>query len=313
MLRLTILLAASFPALAGNLTITAVGDVRITPRLIRQFRGIHLNGDVVFANFEGVLAEPADPDPWKFCMPARTASLLSAIGINALSLANNHSLDMGRDAYTRTESTLSATFAVAGPAGKDAVMNIGGRRVRVIAFSFGAGHDVNRPETIPSAIGGKGREIVIVSAHMGGESHLAARIPYAMEFFGSEPRGNVVEFSHRAIDAGADLVLGHSPHIPRGIELYKNKLIVYSLGNFLFDYPGATLHPHAPGYAISIELNSRGDFQSARVESYDLEQGLPVPDATEQAYKMVGNLTIDNLRATNLSFPGKGLIVKCPN
>ena len=296
---------------------TATGDVRITPRLIRdytqQIHDLHLKGDIVFANFEGVVSEPPDPDPWKFSMPPRTVDLLSAMGLNALSLANNHSWDLGRDAYNRTESVLSTRFAIAGRQGRQAVIQAANCRIRLIAFSFGAVNDVNRLETIRPAIGKKADEIVIVSAHMGGEDHLAARVPYAMEYFGKEPRGNVVEFSHSCIDAGADLVLGHSPHIPRGLELYKNKLIVYSLGNFLFDYPGATLHPHAPGYVITIELDGRGDFQSARVASYDLQQGVPIPDATGQAYKMITILTLDNLHATNLSFPGKGLVTKCAN
>jgi hypothetical protein len=308
-----ILLAATLPTVAANLTITATGDVRISPRLINRHAPVRLTGDLVFANFEGVLANPADPDPWKFCMPPRTVDLLSAMGITALSLANNHSLDMGRDAYNKTEAALSGRFAVAGIDRKPAILHAVGRRIRLIACSFGAVNDVNHPETVRSFIGPKKDEVVIVSAHMGGENHLAARIPFVMEYFGREQRGNVVEFSHRCIDAGADLVLGHSPHIPRGIELYKNKLIVYSLGNFLFDYPGATLHPHAPGYVISVELDARGDFQSARVASYDLQEGVPVPDPAGQAYKIIRNLTLDNLHATNLSFPGGGIITRCLN
>jgi poly-gamma-glutamate capsule biosynthesis protein CapA/YwtB (metallophosphatase superfamily) len=300
-------------SLVAQITVTAVGDTRITPRLLADLPPIHLQGDLVFANFEGVLAEPASPDPWKFCMPPRVVEALAAMGINSVNLANNHSLDMGPDARRGTAAALAQRFAVAGPEGEEGFMTLRGIGVRVVGFSFSGPNGVNHLEAIAARIRRRTGEIVIVSAHMGGENRFSQRVPFETETFGKEKRGDVVAFSHRAIDAGADLVLGHGPHVPRGIELYKNKLIVYSLGNFLFDYPGATLNAHAPGYAITVSLDGNGDFLSARIASYDLQYGVPRPDAAERAYQLIRYLTLDNLRQRNFAFPGGGVIEKCKN
>jgi Bacterial capsule synthesis protein PGA_cap len=305
--------ATALAATDGALTVTAVGDVRISPAFANNhldaIRRLTLRGDVVFANFEGVLAERTDPDPWRFCVPFVVPRLLRRIGLNTLTLANNHSLDLGADAYAKTAMALTQEgFLVAGRAGSSAVTEVKGRRVRVVGFSFDAPNNVNDLDAIPSIIGTKGDEIVIVSAHMGGENHLGYLVPRGVEHFGKESRGDVVRFSRRAIDAGADLVLGHGPHIPREIELYKGKLIVYSLGNFVFDYPGAAFHPHAPGYSIAITLSDRGNFVSARIDSYDLRYGIPEPDGSRQAYRMIRNLTLSNLGERSLVFPGDGMV-----
>ena len=297
------------------LTVTAVGDVRITGGVAKNsldaIRKINLKGDLVFGNFEGVLAESVPPDPWKFSVPIESLGLLKDLGFNTVNLANNHSLDIGEQGYQKTRLLLAQQgFWVAGREGHGVVAQINGLRVRVIGFSFSSGNNVNNLADIPVVIGEKQKEIVIVSAHMGGENHLGHRIPREMEYFGDEKRGNVVEFSHRCIDAGADLVLGHGPHVPRGIELYKNKLIVYSLGNFLFDYPGVEMNPHAPGYSISIDLDNKGDFRSARIESYDLQYGIPVLDKRGHAYKMIQNLTFQTFQQHSLVFPGNGVVQK---
>ncbi len=292
---------------------TAVGDVRISQAFIHDhldaIKRLTLRGDVVFANFEGVLAEVPDPDLWRFCVPFEVMGLLSGMGLNTLSLANNHSLDLGADAYATTALALAREgFRVAARAGRGAVAEVKGRRVRVVGFSFDAPNNVNDLDAIPSIIGKKGDEIVIVSAHMGGENRLGYLVPRDVEHFGKEERGDVVRFSRAAIDAGADLVLGHGPNIPRGIELYKGKLIVYSLGNLVFDYPGAAFHLHAPAYSISIALSDRGDFVSARIDSYDLRYGIPEPDSSRHAYRMIRNLTLSNLGERSLVFPGDGAV-----
>jgi poly-gamma-glutamate capsule biosynthesis protein CapA/YwtB (metallophosphatase superfamily) len=330
------------------LRVTAVGDVRITRRFaadkLAEIRKIKLSGDIIFGNFEGVLAESDSPDPWKFSAPMVSIGLLKEMGFNAFSLANNHSADLGDGNYQKTAALLAQQgFWVAGQEGHGVIAEVGSLRlravvpfgsgtgvppvnghgqdgratpnnttthVRIIGFSFSGANNINNLDAIPAVIGRKQREVIIVSAHMGGDNHTGQWIPNAMEYFGDEKRGDVVQFSHRCIDAGADLVLGHSPHVPRGLELYKNKLIVYSLGNFLFDYPGAGRNAHALGYAISIDLDETGDFQSARIVSYDLQYGVPVPDRSGRAYKMIQNLTLENLKQTSLVFPESGIVRK---
>ena len=84
-------------------------------------------------------------------------------------------------------------------------------------------------------------DIVIVSFHGGAEGNGAEVLPFAREIFAGEDRGNVVEFARAMIDAGADIVLGHGPHVVRPMEMYSDRLIAYSLGNF------------ATYYGISVE------------------------------------------------------------
>lgn len=298
-----------------RLTVTAVGDVRITGRLARsqldQIRKIKLRGDVVVGNFEGALCEPTPADPWMFSMPLESIALFRHIGFNTLGLANNHSMDLGIECYQKTLSLLvQSGFWVAGGDGHGIVAGIRNLKVRIVGFSFSGGNNVNDLDAIPATIGKKENEMIIISAHMGGESPAAHWIPNAMEYFGDEKRGDVVQFSHRCVEAGADLVLGHGPHVPRGLELYHNKLIVYSLGNFVFDYPGAERNAHAPGYSISIYLDENGNFSSAVIRSYDLQQGVPVLDGAGRAYRMIEDLTLRNLKQDSLVFPGRGVVQK---
>jgi len=300
----------------GGLTVTAVGDVRITAALInrhnKQLRKISLKGDVVFANFEAVIGDSIISDPWKFTVSPWAAGTLHKMGINTLSMANNHVLDLGEKAYSDTAAAFRRDgLIVAGNDEQGIVATIKTKRVRIFAFSFSSPmNNINNPDAVPSSFSKNAGEFVLVSAHMGGESPQASWIPGTMEYFGDEQRGDVITFSHRCIDAGADLVLGHSPHVPRGLELYKGKLIVYSLGNFAFDYPGAAIHPHAPGYSISIHLSADGSFRSARIHSYDLRNGVPVPDRSKKTYRMIRDLTFRNLKQTTLAFPGNGWVLR---
>ena len=294
---------------------TAVGDVRITDRMIGnqldELYRIRLRGDLVFANFEGVIGKRASSDPWKFAAAPESGAILSAMGINFLGMANNHVLDLGEEAYRATAEKLRREgFLVSGIDENGTVARIRSHEVRVIAYSFSSPrNNVTDSNSVPSSFGKKAGEILIISAHMGGEDHTSHTVPGAMEYFGPEQRGDVMAFSHRCIDAGADLVLGHGPHVPRGIELYKGKLIVYSLGNFAFDYPGVSTRGNAPGYSISVRLDGNGDFRWARIDSYELRSGLPVKDRSANAYWLVRDLTLGNLKQTAFSFPGDGRVV----
>jgi poly-gamma-glutamate capsule biosynthesis protein CapA/YwtB (metallophosphatase superfamily) len=298
-----------------GITVTAVGDVRITDRMIRiqlnELHKIRLRGDLVFANFEGVISEHPSSDQWKFAAAPESGAILSAMGINFLGMANNHVLDLGEEAYRATTEKLRREgFLVSGIDENETVARIRSHEVRVIAYSFTSPrNNVTDSNSVPTSFGKKADEILIISAHMGGEDHTSHTVPGAMEYFGPEQRGDVMAFSHRCIDAGADLVLGHGPHVPRGIELYKGKLIVYSLGNFAFDYPGVSTRGNAPGYSISVRLDGNGDFRWARIDSYELRSGLPVKDRSANAYWLVRDLTLGNLKQTAFSFLGDGRVV----
>jgi poly-gamma-glutamate capsule biosynthesis protein CapA/YwtB (metallophosphatase superfamily) len=119
----------------------------------------------------------------------------------------------------------------------------------------------------------------------------------------------VVKFSHAVIDAGADLVIGHGPHVPRALELYKNRLIAYSLGNFL-TYQGIRITGNygvAP--VLTVTLSAEGRFKQGQIISARQyrPQGTQL-DKTHKAAKIIQQLTKDDFPETALHFSTKGLI-----
>src|SRR3989304_2568935 len=193
---------------------------------------------------------------------------------------------------------LEATLAVLDAAGIDAVggeriavARAAGKSVAVAGFSYSLRTRYVLPlldidaarETVADLK--RGHDLVVVSFHGGAEGAGALRVADAEEEFMGEQRGNVVRFARAAVDAGADLVLGHGPHVPRAIEVYRGKLIAYSLGNFavysMFNIKG----PSGLGYALQAELDPEtGDVLRFRTPSGALvHPGIPCPDPAGEA------------------------------
>jgi hypothetical protein len=153
-------------------------------------------------------------------------------------------------------------------------------------------------------------DLVIVSFHGGGEGSLAARLPFGNEIFLGENRGNVIQFSRAAVDAGADVVLGHGPHVLRAMELYKGKLIVYSLGNFavyrLFNVKGLT----GISTIINIQVSaSDGSFLSGKMVPLKLNQsGVPLVDPSGEAIQLVRRLSKEDVKDNALVIEEDGLL-----
>ena len=139
----------------------------------------------------------------------------------------------------------------------------------------------------------------IVSFHGGAEGTNATHVKTGAERYLGENRGDLKVFAHGVIDAGADLVLGHGPHVVRAMELYQDHLIAYSLGNFAtygrFDLSGAL------GYAVMLEvwLGEDGRFLSGRLIPTKQEgKGVPMPDETGRGASLVRRLTLEDFPKT---------------
>jgi hypothetical protein len=136
-------------------------------------------------------------------------------------------------------------------------------------------------------------DIVIVSFHGGAEGKSATRLSNINEKFLGESRGNVMKFSRSVIDSGADLVLGHGPHVLRALEVYKGKLIAYSLGNFqtysMFNVKG----PSGLSVILSIRMATKnGEFTDGTLIPLKLtKDGIPEIDPSGEATKLVRKLT----------------------
>ncbi|MDD5066788.1 MAG: CapA family protein, partial [bacterium] len=135
-------------------------------------------------------------------------------------------------------------------------------------------------------------------------------VPKKPEHF-IEDRGDVYRFSHTAIDNGADLVIGQGPHVVRGVELYKDKLIAYSLGN-LIGYRAFATHSNKGFSAIlQVSVLSNGDFFSGRIHPIVLTNlGIPQPDPREKAISFMEEISRINFPSNSITITSNGTIIR---
>ena len=212
----------------------------VTPRLS--------SADLTFGNLEGVLVDGGEPakkcsNPsacYLFRSPTRYAEHYRAAGFDVLSLANNHARDFGEEGRTSTMAALDAAGIYhSGREGDFASLVVKDLKVAVLAYAVTKESNMMLDYELAEATVTEyaaTHDIVMVTFHGGAEGVHATNLPFAEEEYYGEPRGDVVLFARRMVDAGADLVIGHGPHVVRAAELYKERLIAYSLGNFATYY-----------------------------------------------------------------------------
>lgn len=250
--------------------------------LLRDVAPIVRGGDLVFGNLEGAFLQGGQPfkqckDPkacYLFRMPPRYAGALKEAGFNIMSLANNHVGDFGTPAQRCTMRLLdSLGIAHAGleVSPVDSVILESGIRVGICAFAPNRGtcrlNDAQAMVRIVRDLASR-FDLVVASCHMGAEGAKARHITRQDELFHGENRGNPYRIARLLIDAGADVVIGHGPHVPRALDLYKGRLIAYSLGNFC-TYGGINVQG-VNGLAPLIEavLTPDGSFVEGRVHPF---------------------------------------------
>ena len=319
-----------------EIQITAVGDImlgtdfpdnRLAPDdgslLLTSTTSILNKADITFGNLEGVLMEGGiaakkcknSYSCYVFRSPPHYANYLKKAGFDVLSLANNHARDFGEEGRSASMAALDTVGLLhSGRVGDTAKLKVKGLVISLIAFApFGGSHDLLDIPLAQKQVKAlvKQSDVVLVSIHAGAEGKNVMRIPFKNEMFYGEDRGDVVAFSHAVIDAGADLVIGHGPHVPRAMELYKNRLIAYSLGNFL-TYQGIRISGNnglAP--ILSVTLRGDGRFKSGQITS--ARQYRPTGtqlDKSHEAVKIIAKLTKLDFPATALIITNKGLITK---
>ena len=283
--------------------------------LLKAITPIFQAADIAFGNLEGPLTdggvspkcgtiEKPRPNCYAFRMPTRYANYLKEAGFDVMSLANNHASDFGAKGRITTRQTLDKLGIK--HAGSDkrkystTYLDVKGKKVAFIGFSTNSiALNVNQIFAAKQAVrrADKLADIVVVSFHGGAEGLKAVRVPNKTEIFFGEKRGNLPLFSKAVIDAGADVVIGHGPHVLRGMEIYKDRLIAYSLGNFVtygwFNLRGAK----GESLALEIKIDSEGKFVGGKIHPFRLRSwGIPTADPTNSAIKTVRRLS-------NLDFP----------
>jgi poly-gamma-glutamate capsule biosynthesis protein CapA/YwtB (metallophosphatase superfamily) len=276
-----------------SIVITAVGDIMLGSSFpSAQFLPPHDNpflllesvadtlkaSDITFGNLEGSFLNNGEAVKkckdttlcYLFRMPERYISALTGSGFNILSLANNHFGDFGLPARIRTKTILDSVGINYGGLiehpwsifKKDSVL------YGFCAFAPNAGTvNINALDTATAIVRKLADtcDIVIVYFHGGAEGADFQNVPKTNEIFHGEDRGDVYNFAHTLIDNGADVVLGSGPHVTRAIEVYKERFISYSMGNFCtygrFNLAG----PNGIAPILKINVDRKGKFLSGRI------------------------------------------------
>lgn len=336
-LLLSLLAHFSFSQQKDSLRIVAVGDMMLgsafpTVQSLPKddarsaFKSVvkHLQqAELTVGNLEGVLMDKGKSDKCKdskgqcfaFRMPERYTALFKEAGFDILSVANNHSGDFGEAGRTATAKALSkAELAYAGFQNHPYTIFVkDGVKYGFCAFAPNEGTlsmlDLDAARTLVMDLNAL-TDVVIVFFHGGAEGAKHQHVNRQAENFYGQERGNVYAFAHAVIDAGADLVLGSGPHVTRAMELYKNRLIAYSLGNFCtygrFNLDG----PNGIAPMLKVNVNGKGEFLSAEVLSVkQLENHFPQPDVQHTAWKYLRDLTRADFPETGLCFPKPGWVL----
>lgn len=285
------------------------------------------SADITFGNLEGTILDgEGDPKKCKnpkacflFKTPTRLAYHLAENGFDLLSIANNHANDFGKEGRKSTQQVLDSLGIHHAGSIEQAfsIKKIKGAKIGFAAFAPNIGtqsiHDRDRAKAIIQQLDSL-CDFVIVSFHAGAEGSKNQHVTRKTEFYYGEDRGNVYDLSHFYIDHGADIILGHGPHVVRGIEVYKNRLIAYSLGNFLtygrFNLKG----PNALAPILEVKLTNTGEFVSGFIhsfrQSYDFGPGL---DVKNRAAKRIQKLSTEDFPENPILVDDSGRILYIQN
>lgn len=332
--------AQQMAAAPATLTMAFVGDIMMGTTFPDSIHGTHLpaNGgrnlfdeakdvlsrvDVACGNLEGIFLDGpgrrrkmTNPKTYFiFRMPPSYVDNLTAAGIDFMGMANNHVNDFGEPGRTSSMATMKkAGLAHAGLKGRCeiAVLERGGLKVALTQFGHGGNNldvtDLDELRRVVKTMRDTA-DIVVVAFHGGAEGASHQHVPFKMETYVGEKRGNVAEFAHAAIDAGADVVYGHGPHVPRAAELYKGHIIFYSLGNFCTPYRMGIRG--VSGYApiAEIKIDADGKFISGKIHSMIQQHGKgPRKDATNAAAKLIKKLSATDFPASPLVIADDGTL-----
>lgn len=267
------------------------------------------NADMTFGNLEGtVLNEGGQVKKcsdttkcYAFRQPEWVVDHLKDAGFDMVSVANNHMGDFGDAGRINTQKVLKERgihFAGLESCPWD-TLHVKGLVVGLTAFAPNSGclqlTDYDRAKAVVKELRAM-CDIVIVSFHGGAEGRSKTNVTRKTELFVGEDRGNVYEFAHTMVDAGADVVLGHGPHVTRAIDCYKGKFITYSMGNFAtyarFSLTGVS--GIAPMY--KLYFTRKGDFVKGEIVAIQqLGEGGPTPDPQKRVIAEIRRLCLIDL------------------
>ncbi len=293
--------------------------------LFSDVRKILNDADVTFGNLEGTMFDGEGTaktcnDPAKcyvFRSPANYVRHFSDAGFDVLSIANNHSGDFGAEGRRGTKAVLkNAGIAYAGLDVTDetAIFERNGLKFGFCAFAPNSGtcdiRNITKAKAIVASLE-KTCDIVIVSFHGGAEGADNQHVTKQTEIFLGEDRGNVNKFAHAVIDAGADLVFGHGPHVTRAVELYNERFIAYSLGNFCTYGRFSLSGPAGISPIIKVFTDEKGVFLRGEIiATYQQKSHGPKLDPEKRVITKIRELTKSDFPKSGLDISSNGEITK---
>lgn len=323
------------PTKKDTLSIIGVGDIMMGTSypddklpsadgefLMKEVEPVLRNADVTFGNLEGTLLDEGGTpktckDPkvcYVFRTPTRYVKNLISAGFDMMSLANNHAGDFGEAGRKSSMKTLEVGGILhAGQMNQKTVILVKDSvRYGLVAFAPNSNcvplNDLEGARALVRQLDSL-VDIVIVSFHGGAEGAQYQNVPRTNELFHGENRGDVYKFSHTLVDAGADIIFGHGPHVTRAVEVYKNRFIAYSLGNFC-TYRGISVSG-VNGLApiIKVYTGNTGEFFRAQITPTYQTYGTGVKiDPEKQVIKRIQELTKKDFPETRIRIDDNGLI-----
>lgn len=282
------------------------------------------SADLALGNLEGVLVSHDEPGTrakcddrvagcFAFRMAPQLGRWLVEAGFDVLSLANNHILDFGEAAREATRRHLDGLgIAHTGKRGDIARVVVDGRRVSVIGMSvYEHSYDLNDLTEATRVITEETSraDIVVVSMHAGAEGPDRMKVPHGPERFLGRNRGDLRKFAKAAVAAGADLIVGHGPHVPRGMELIDGRLVAYSLANFAtwkrFNLDG----PNGLAFVLEVELAADGRFLGGKAHPIlQRPPGGPEIDSDAAVLPILRRLSAEDFPETGVEVGADGVI-----
>lgn len=315
------------PPVAG-FTLSAVGDTELgnSPQLpanpTAYFAPVKaaLAADIVFGNLEGTMTNAGTSKCavssvacYAFRVPPSFARAYKNAGFTVLNSANNHSYDFGAVGQAQTSASLKSVDIVqAGLPGQIGLVRV--RGVSVAFVDFAPYYLTNNmlvasqeKELITRAK--LEAKVVIVYMHSGAEGPSADHVTRQYEYFYGENRGNPYSFAHQAVDEGADLVIASGPHVLRGMEWYKGRLIAYSLGDFTNFDAFATVGVLAMSAVLHLTINSHGAIRAASIVPIVLRPGgQAFVDPTHAAWALLNQLSREDFGSSAATIGALGRV-----
>jgi len=310
------------------ITLEWVGDIALSTQrglppgglddALAPVRALLRRAQVTMGNLEGTLSVGGRSKCggigggtcFAFQAPPSTAGQLRALGFDVVNMANNHSLDYG---YAGREQTISALnqagIAHDGLPGEITYRRFAGVRIAFLGFApysvDGNLLDIPAAQALVRQAR-KHASLVVVVIHAGAEGAGAMHTPYGSEYYLGEDRGNPRAFAHAVIDAGASIVLGSGPHVIRGIERYRGRLIAYSLGNFVGYHTLSDAGVLGESAILRVTLGANGHVLAGRWISIHLDEGLPRPEPSDASAQLMLTLSHQDFPTDHFNIGPRG-------